>query len=103
MLFIELEKLELTGGHIEISLYIVMEEIEFTGGQIEVMLFIECSVILQHCCLRFLITSDHNIYLTVLLSLKFTFTQWDTFLCLFDRCLLTVASCPRSLFTTYGF
>ena len=35
----------------------------------------QCSAILhqKHCCLRFLITTTHNISLTVLLSLKFTF------------------------------
>ena len=42
----------------------------------------------QHRCLRFLITTNHNIYLTVLLSLKFTFTQWGTFLTLATMYLL---------------
>ena len=99
LLFIEIANLELTGCHIEIMLIIEITKIEFTGGHIGIMLIIEitkieltsgqCSVILhqQHCCLRFLITTNHNIYLTVLLSLKFTFTQWGTFLGLFDCCL----------------
>ena len=41
MLFIEFEKLELTGGHFEIMLLVEINKIELTFGHIEIMLFIE--------------------------------------------------------------
>ena len=41
MLFIEIETLEFTGGHIEITLFIEVETLEFTGGHIEIMVFLE--------------------------------------------------------------
>ena len=39
MLFIQINKLELVGGHIGFMLFKKIEEIELTGGYIEVMLF----------------------------------------------------------------
>ena len=41
----------------------------------------------------FLLQTNHNIYLTVLLSLKFIFTQWGTFLGIFDCCLWRLWVC----------
>ena len=41
MLFIEIVKLELVGGHIGIMLFIEIENLEFSGGHIEIMPFIE--------------------------------------------------------------
>ena len=41
MLFIEIVKLELVGGHIGIMLFIEIENLEFPGGHIKIMLFIE--------------------------------------------------------------
>ena len=41
MLFIEIVKLELVGGHIGIMLFIEIENLEFPDGHIEIMLFIE--------------------------------------------------------------
>ena len=39
MLFIEIAKLELTGGHIETMLFIEIEKLVFPGGHIGIMLF----------------------------------------------------------------
>ena len=41
LLFIEIAKIELTGGHIGIMLFIEIAKIELTGGHIGIMLFIE--------------------------------------------------------------
>ena len=41
MLFIEIAKLVLTGGHTGIMLFIEIENLVFPGGHIEIMLFIE--------------------------------------------------------------
>ena len=45
MLFIEITKLKLIGGHIEFILIIEMAKIKLTGGHIEFMLIIEMSKI----------------------------------------------------------
>ena len=45
MLFIEITKIKLTGGHIEFMLVVEMVKIESTGGHIKIMLFIEITKI----------------------------------------------------------
>ena len=45
MLIIEITKLELTGGHIEIMLIIEMAKIELIGGHIGIKLIIEMAKI----------------------------------------------------------
>ena len=41
MLFVDITKIELTGGHIGIMLFIEVENLEFPGGHIEIGLFVE--------------------------------------------------------------
>ena len=41
MLFLEMEKIEFSGGHIGIMVFLEMDKIELNGGHIEIMLFIE--------------------------------------------------------------
>ena len=41
---IDVETLELTGGHIEIMVFIEVEKVEFSGGHIEIMLFIDIEI-----------------------------------------------------------
>ena len=44
MLLIEIEKLELTCGRIEVMLFIEIETLELAYGHIEIMLFIEIKI-----------------------------------------------------------
>ena len=45
MLIIEIIKLELIGGHIEIMLIIEIPKIEFSGGHFGIMLFLEVAIL----------------------------------------------------------
>ena len=44
MLFIEIVKTEVTGGHISIILSIEITKIDFIDGHIRIMLIIECQI-----------------------------------------------------------